>query len=147
MKNKTIGNDFIILLARLLFSSAYIFSGFDNLIYFKAAVQEVAVSGMHWHASALTAASALLEIGCGLMIVVGFFADLAALLIGFFTAFAAFSIHHFWSYPLAQQHIHLVLFFLDLSLVGASLYVYQASVGKYAIGKGRFSLAACLAKY
>jgi uncharacterized membrane protein YphA (DoxX/SURF4 family) len=61
----------------------------------------------------------------GLYIVLGFYADLGALLIAIFLIPTAFLMHNFWKEtdPTAKQN-ETIAFFKDLALAGASLVMF-----------------------
>ena len=75
----------------------------------------------------------IVEVGCGLMLLVGFKARWAALALALFTLAAAFFFHNFWAMPVDQQMMQKLMFGKNLGIAGGLLAFA-------AFGPGGFSL-------
>ncbi len=133
MFKPVINQNWILLIARLLFSSAFIFSAIDNLVYFNTAMNDLISAGIHTYVKELLIISIIAELGGSLMVLFGCYARIGALILFVFTVVAAFMIHHFWTYPSAEIHLHLALFFLDMTILGGALYIINFGSGAYSL--------------
>lgn len=75
----------------------------------------------------------LVELGCGLLLLVGFKTRWAALALALFTLAAAFFFHNYWAMPAEQQMMQQLMFGKNLAIVGGLLAFA-------AFGAGAFSL-------
>ena len=79
----------------------------------------------------------LMELGVGLLLMVGLFARCAALALFFYTLVLALIFHAYWAAPVAQARLQASIFFGHLSMMGGMLMVV-------AFGAGALSLDAML---
>ncbi len=82
----------------------------------------------------LAVASATLELGGGILIVIGWQTRLLALALALFTAVAAYFFHDFWHYPPGNQHINAMIHFMkNISMIGGFLVLAAAGAGRYSL--------------
>ena len=79
----------------------------------------------------------LMELGVGLLLMVGLFARCAALALFFYTLTLALIFHAYWAAPAAQARMQASFFFGHLSMMGGMLMVV-------AFGAGALSLDAVM---
>lgn len=120
--------DIVLLIGRVLFALIFLNSGIGHLTQ-RAGMTGYAKSKKIPAAGAAVVISGLMLLVGGLGIVLGFYADLAALLLVIFLVPTAFLMHNFWTVtdPMAKMS-ETVNFFKDLSLGGAALII-MALVG------------------
>jgi uncharacterized membrane protein YphA (DoxX/SURF4 family) len=116
--------DAILVVGRILFALIFINSGIAHF------TKNAAMTGYAQYkkvpmARASVYISGLMILLGGLYIVLGFYADLGALLIAIFLIPTAFLMHNFWKEtdPTAKQN-ETIAFFKDLALAGASLVMF-----------------------
>ena len=116
--------DAILVVGRILFALIFINSGIAHF------TKNAAMTGYAQYkkvpmARASVYISGLMILLGGLYIVLGFYADLGALLIAIFLIPTAFLMHNFWKEtdPTAKQN-ETIAFFKDLALAGASLVLF-----------------------
>lgn len=113
--------DIVILIGRILFALIFIGGGFGHLTS-TAAMTQVVKSKRVPMARAVVLATGVLLLVCALMLIVGLWADVAALGLFCFLVPTAILIHDFWTENDPQARLMEQLHFnKDLSLAGAAL--------------------------
>jgi len=75
----------------------------------------------------------LMELGGGLLLMVGLFARCAALALFFYTLTLALIFHAYWAVPDAQARLQASFFFGHLSMMGGMLVVVAFGAGAYSL--------------
>jgi uncharacterized membrane protein YphA (DoxX/SURF4 family) len=127
--------DVVALIGRILFALIFLSSGTAHLTQTQAMAGYASSKGVPFPRVATLASGVLMLAGI-LMVVLGVWADLGALLLVVFLVPTAFLMHAFWreSDPQARQ-LEQVQFTKDLSLAGAALLIF-ALVAKLGDGLG-----------
>jgi len=125
---------FVPLIGRILIGLLFIPSGLAKISGFSGTIAYVASAGLP--APALGAAiAAVVELGLGLAVLVGWQARWSALIMALFTIAAALFFHNFWAAPADQQLMQNIQFFKNMAIAGGLLFIF-------AFGPGPFSLDA-----
>lgn len=119
-------SDEVMLVGRVLLSIIFIVAGFSKIGTFAATAGYVGT--VLPLPEVVTALVIVIELIGGLMLLVGFKAELAALAIGIFSLLAAFLFH----FDLADQ-MQSGQFMKNLAIAGGMFYVVVAGAGKYAL--------------
>lgn len=116
--------DVLVLIGRILFVVLFLSSAMGHLTQTKGMAQYTASKGVPLPVPATVASGLLMLIG-GLMVLLGIWADLGALLLVITLAPTAVLMHRFWSErdPGERQN-EMVQFNKDLALTGASLMLF-----------------------
>lgn len=124
--------DVIVLIGRILFVVIFLGSGAAHLRDRKAMAGYATAKGVP-SAEAVVVGTGVLQLVAGVLILLGVWADLGALLLFLFLLPTAIVMHNFWTHTDAQtraaERIHFVK---DISLAGASLmlFAFFAYVGR-----------------
>ena len=122
------------LIGRILIGLLFIPSGLAKITGFSGTIAYVASAGLP--APALGAAvAAIVELGLGILVLVGWQARWSALIMALFTIAAALFFHNFWAAPPDQQLMQNIQFFKNMAIAGGLLFIF-------AFGPGPFSLDA-----
>lgn len=113
--------DWLVLIGRILFSVLFLSSAFGHLTQTQALAGYAKSKGVPSAPAAVIVTGLMLLVG-GLMVLLGIWADLGALILAVFLLPTAFIMHGFWreSDPQTKQG-EMVQFNKDLALGGASL--------------------------
>jgi putative oxidoreductase len=123
---------FLPLLGRILIAALFVPEGFQKLTGFQAAVQYAASAHMPAPSLAI-AAAILIELGCGLLLLIGFKARFAAAAIALFSVTAALFFHNDFSNVDAQIH-----FMKNLAIAGGLLQIVYWGAGPFSVdNRGR----------
>jgi putative oxidoreductase len=121
-----------ILLARVLLSSPFLYSGVDKCWRWSAAQREVAAGGLPWP-TLLHLVTVLVQLGGGLSLSLGIEARLGALLLLLFLIPVTVMYHPFWKRSGAELVAEADHFLSNLAIVGGLLVIV-------ALGSGPISL-------
>ena len=123
---------YLILLARVLLSSPFLYSGVDKCWRWSAAQREVAASGLPWP-TLLHLVTVVVQLGGGLSVLLGIEARLGALLLLFFLIPVTIMYHPFWKRSGAELVVEADHSLSNLAIIGGLLVIV-------ALGSGPISL-------
>jgi putative oxidoreductase len=123
-------------LGRVLLALIFVRAGINKLGSIDATAAEMAKGGIPL-SNILVYGAIVMELGVGLLLMVGLFARCAALALFFYTLVLALIFHCYWAAPAAQARMQASFFFGHLSMMGGMLMVV-------AFGAGAFSLDAVM---
>jgi putative oxidoreductase len=121
-------------LGRVLLALIFVRAGINKIGSIDATATEMASHGIPL-SNILVFGAIAMELGVGLLLMVGLFARCAALALFFYTLVLALLFHPYWAVPAAQARLQASIFFAHLSMMGGMLMVA-------AFGAGAFSLDA-----
>jgi uncharacterized membrane protein YphA (DoxX/SURF4 family) len=115
--------DVVALIGRILYGLLYVGSGMGHLTQLDAMAGYAESRGVK-PGKPLTAISGVLIIAGGLGVILGVWADLAALGLAVFSFLAAVLMHPFWRFEGMERMQEMVQFNKDLALSGAGLVLF-----------------------
>ena len=116
--------DIIFIVGRILFALIFINSGFAHFAQREAMTGYAQFKKVPAAKLAVPLTGLMILVG-GLSVVLGFWADLGALLLAAFLVVSAFMMHNFWTMDDATQKMNeTVSFFKNLSMAGAALIIF-----------------------
>lgn len=121
------------LIGRILLALIFIISGFGKITNFYSTADYMAGQGLPIP-QVLLIATILIELGGGLMIVLGWQARWAALAIFLFIIPTTLIFHPFWIADAAQMQ-NQINFMKNLAIMGGMLYIMAYGSGPYSLGK------------
>lgn len=122
------------LTGRILIALIFLLSGFSKIAGFDGTVGYIASQGLPLP-QLLAIGAILVEIGGGILLVLGWKARWAAAAMLVFTALAALLFHNFWAVPPDQAQNQMIHFMKNLSMMGGLLFVVVHGSGKLSLGK------------
>jgi putative oxidoreductase len=128
----TINYDWAALLGRVLLALIFVTSGFGKIGGFEGTAGYIASKGLPLP-QVLAALTILIELGGGILLIVGWKARWAALAIAIFSVLAAVIFHNYWAMTGDQVMANRINFWKNLAIAGGMLMVL-------AFGPGRFSV-------
>ena len=118
------------LIGRVLLALLFVPAGFSKIAGFAGTVGYIASKGVPLPELAAAAAIGV-ELGLGLLLLVGWQTRWAALGIAFFTFVITFIFHDFWAVPAAQMMQQQQAFFKNIAVVGGLLTVAAWGAGAW----------------
>ena len=118
-----------LLLGRVLLSAIFILSGLGKLPHFHDIAGMMAGKGIPMASVALVI-TLLIEIGGGLLVLTGYQAKYAALVMALWLIPVTLVFHHFWGIPGEQQQDQMVHFLKNVAVIGGLLILAYASPEK-----------------
>ena len=120
------------LAGRILIALIFVVAGIEKITDFAGTVGYIAGKGLPLpHLAAIGAI--VVELGGGIMLVLGWRARWAALALFVFTAFTALVFHNFWAMPADQAANQMVHFLKNISIMGGLLYVMACGSGSMSL--------------
>ena len=121
-------------IGRTLLALLFIISGYGKIGAFAQTAGYMASKGLPM-AEVLLVLTILIELGGGLMILVGWQARWAALLLFLWLIPATLMFHNFWGMDAAQMRNQFNHFFKNLCIMGGMLYVVAYGSGPFSLGR------------
>ena len=113
---------------RILLSLMFIISGWGKITGFAGTAGYMASVGMPFPQLLLVGAI-VVELGCGLMLLAGWKARLAALAMFLFIIPTTLIFHNFWAADAAQAQNQMIHFMKNVTIMGGMLYVMAFGAG------------------
>lgn len=124
------------LVGRILIALIFVMSGASKVLGFDGTVGYIASRGLPL-ASVGAVAAILVELGGGILLVMGWHARIAAAVMCGFTFLAAVLFHGFWAVPPDQVQNTLIHFMKNISMMGGLLYVVVHGAGPLSVDARR----------
>jgi len=128
--------DALALAGRILLAGIFVLSGFNKIGGFDGTVGYIASAGLPLP-SVVAVLTILLELGGGLLLVVGLLTRPVALAFAAFTLLAAFLFHAYWSVPEAARMAQYLSFWKNISIAGGMLVLAAFGPGALSIDAKR----------
>lgn len=125
-------DSFAPLLGRILLATIFLAAGLSKITAFEGTVGYIGSQGVPFPTLAALG-TILLEIGGGLILVLGWHARWAAAALGLFTLITAVLFHNFWAVAPDQFQNQLIHFQKNLAIAGGMLYVVLFGSGAYSL--------------
>lgn len=122
------------LAGRILIALIFVLSGFGKITGFEGTVGYIASKGLPLPQLA-TIGAIIIELGGGLMMILGWKARWAAAAMLVFTAMAALIFHNFWAVPPAEAQNQMIHFMKNISMMGGLLYVLVHGSGPVSLDR------------
>jgi putative oxidoreductase len=122
----------VAVLGRILIALIFVRAGISKLGSIDPTAAEMAKAGIPL-SNLLVYGAILMELGGGLMLMVGLFARRVALALFFYTMTLALIFHAYWNAPAAQARLQASIFFGHLSMMGGMLMVVAFGAGALSI--------------
>ena len=123
------------LVARVLLAALFIWSGFGKLTGFSGAVAAVAAKGLPIP-TVLAALAVAMELGGGILLLIGLRARWIALLFVLFLLVITPMYHDFWNSAATAVMGQKINFTKNVAIMGGMLMVYAFGPGRYSADRG-----------
>ena len=120
------------LIGRILLAILFVPAGFSKIGGFAGTASYIASKGVPM-AEVAAAAAIGVELGLGLLLLIGWQTRWAALGIALFTVVITFIFHNFWAVPAEQVMAQQLNFFKNMAIVGGLLTVSAWGAGAWSV--------------
>jgi putative oxidoreductase len=126
-------NDAMLAIGRVVIAILFVMSGVEKVMDLPGTAAAIGGKGLPMP-NVLAVATAVLELGGGLLVVVGWQARIVALALAIFCLVAGYFFHDFWHYPEGAQYTNNMIHFMkNVSIVGGLLMLCAAGAGRYSL--------------
>ncbi len=119
---------------RALLALIFVLSGFNKIGGFAGTAGYMASKGLPM-AEVLLVLTIIIELGGGLLIMLGWQARWAAAAIFLFLIPVTLVFHNYWAVDAAQQQMQMIQFMKNLSIMGGMLMIVAFGPGPYSLGR------------
>lgn len=130
-------SSFFAFFARIFLAVLFIVAGWGKLTGFEGAVGYVANASQLPAPQVFTALTILVELGGGILLVLGLFSRTAAFLMAGFSLLTILLVHHFWTMADAEAQMNQLMAMKNLAIAGGLLMITAFGPGAWAVGPGR----------
>jgi len=123
------------LVGRLMIAAIFVGSGFRKITGFDGTVGYIASKGLPLPQLAAIAAI-IVELGGGILLILGWKTRWAAAAMCIFTVVAALIFHNFWAVPAEHAQNQMIHFMKNICMAGGLLYVVVFGSGPLAVDAG-----------
>lgn len=116
------------LLARVMIALLFIPAGWGKIGGFAGTTGYIASKGLPMP-QVLAAGSIAVELGAGLLLLIGLFTRWSALALAIFTLLAALFFHNYWAMPADQQMMQSMIFWKNMAVTGGLLAIVAFGAG------------------
>lgn len=129
-------SSFFAFFARIFLAVLFVMSGWAKLTGFEGTVGYVASNGLPVP-QLFAALTILVELGGGILLILGLFSRLAAFIMAGFTLLTIVVVHHFWTMADAEMQMNQLMAMKNLAIAGGLLMITAFGPGAWAVGPGR----------
>ena len=126
--------DTLALIGRVLVALLFVPAGFGKLMGFAGVVGYISSVGLPLPQLGAVIAI-VVELGVGLMFLVGYKTRFAAIVLALFTIAASFFFHNYWSLPADKAYVNQLMFFKNIAVAGGLLAFLALGAGRFSIDK------------
>ena len=126
------------LIGRLLLSNLFVVSGFKKLTGFTGAAGYMAAKMPSLDPvliKLLLVVTIIVELGCGLLVLVGWQARWAATAIFLWMIPVTYVFHAYWGLPPDQMQMQFIHFQKNMAIMGGMLYIMAYGSGAFSLGR------------
>jgi len=125
-------NDVVLVAGRFIFAVLFVFAGIEKFIDLPGTAAAISSKGMPLP-QVLAVLTAALELGGGLLIIIGWQMRIAAMALALFTLVATYFYHDFWNMTSGEQSNNMIHALKNLSIFGGFLMLAAVGAGRYSI--------------
>ena len=125
--------DIFELMGRIFIAFLFIYEALDALVFYDKTKATMATYGIVWQQDLILTTIIIVLILGGTMVLIGYYANIGALLLLFYWLPFTLIVYSFWNDPPEYQRIHALLFMRGLALSGGLMLLVANGAGKYSI--------------
>ena len=122
------------LVGRILLAAIFLVAGTRKMLAFAGTVGYLAKLGFP-APEAMAVIAIIIEIGCSVLLIVGWRTRWVAWLLALFVLIAAFAAHRFWEFDASQYNNQLNHFLKNFAIIGGLLFVAAFGPGPSSVDK------------
>lgn len=125
--------DVIDLVARIFLAAIFMFESYDSLVHFQKTKETMTIYGVTWKQDFLLGATIFLLTLGALLLLIGYYANIGAILLLLYIIPVTLIVYSFWNDPKEVQHVQSIMFMKNIAIIGGLLLVLIHGAGKYSV--------------
>ncbi|GLR16056.1 DoxX family protein [Portibacter lacus] len=121
------------LIGRIFLSMIFFFEAYDSIAFFKQTKNTMTAYGLTWNQDMLLYAVIFVLVLGATLVLIGYYANLGAILILLYWIPITFIIFSFWNDPVEVRRIQSIMFMKNIAIVGGLLLLIVNGSGKYSV--------------
>lgn len=125
--------DIFDLVARFCLSAIFIFEAYDTIKFFEKNKNTMTAYGLEWRQDFILGLVVFLLVLGAILILIGYYANLGAILILCYMIPITFIVYSFWNDPKDVQRIQSIMFMKNIAIIGGLILLMVHGAGKYSV--------------
>ncbi len=124
---------FFDLLARMMLATIFIFEAYDSISFYAKTKNTMTAYGLTWNQDFLLITVISLLILGALLVLLGYYANLGAVLLLCYMVPITLIVYSFWNDPQEVKHIQSIMFMKNIAIIGGLLLLMVNGAGKWSV--------------
>lgn len=125
--------DIIDVIGRIFLSMIFFFEAYDSMAFFKNTKETMTAYGLTWNQDMLLYTVIVVLILGASLVLIGYYANLGAILLLAYWIPITFIVFSFWNDPVEIRRIQSIMFMKNIAIAGGLLLLIVNGAGKYSI--------------
>lgn len=125
--------DIIDLVGRIFLSVIFLYEAYDSIAYFSQTKETMSLYGVGWQQDILLYFTIFCLILGGLLVLVGYYTNLGAILLLMYWIPVTFIVYSFWNDPIEIRRLQSIMFMKNIAIIGGLLILMINGSGKYSV--------------
>ncbi len=121
------------LLARVLLSIMFIYEVYDSITFYAKTKNTMSVYGITWNQDFLLITVITLLVLGATLVLIGYYANLGAILLLCYLIPVTFIVYSFWNDPADVKRVQSIMFMKNIAIIGGLLLLMVNGAGKYSV--------------
>jgi putative oxidoreductase len=128
------------LIGRVFLSMIFFFEAYDSIAFFKQTKNTMTTYGLTWNQDLLLYGVIVFLVLGATLVLIGYYANLGAILILVYWIPITFIVFSFWNDPVEVRRIQSIMFMKNIAIVGGLLILIVNGSGKYSVKRLIYTL-------
>lgn len=121
-------------------SLIFFFEAYDSMVFFKQTKETMTTYGITWNQDMLLYATIIILILGAVLVLIGYYANLGAILLLAYWIPITFIVFSFWNDPPEVRRLQSIMFMKNIAIVGGLFILVVNGAGKYSVKRLIYSL-------
>jgi putative oxidoreductase len=121
------------LIARILIGLFFFYEAFDTMVFFKQTRETLTSYGINFAQDWLITGSIIILLVGAIMVIIGYYANIGALLLFIYWFVFTLVVYSFWNDPIEVKSLHITSFMRNMALCGGLLILVANGAKEYSV--------------
>jgi len=128
------------LIGRVFLSMIFFFEAYDSIAFFNQTKKTMTTYGLTWNQDLLIYTVIVVLVLGAILVLIGYYANLGAILLLLYWVPITFIVFSFWNDPLEVRRIQSIMFMKNIAIVGGLMILMVNGAGKFSIKRLIYTL-------